>query len=495
MRLGIACVIFAVGCGTNGGGHDDGGGADASNVETSTHDAPNDADADASTLLTPGWSLVAVDTPLRTYVDYVDVPSSGTWTPEANGWPILAQWEQQTTYSALRFQPFEPGAKLTPAQITKLLPRVALVGTPIDVTAPPYSAAPSPADAASAIQSALDAAGKIATVATPVDVIVPAGTYRFGKVLDVPANVRLRGSETAPSILQATDPANSAIHLSGDHGGLFFLVIQSPSSTTRLTTPWAGGIWVGPATSGTYIHDTWVIGNEIATPAAAHVFAIGEEGGLWAFNDAHDGYADNFHHTGRSYHCQVVANLSQTSATRGDDFYPFVGYAGDGDPVHHCTCIANWGRDGHARGLAAVGAGFISFQNNDIARTQAAGIYVAQEDGYVTYGTFDLRIVGNTIDQANLGSSHDGLLAYSDSPTKSDPSITFASVPHQIQRISVDGNTITNTAPGIGNGYGIEIRSSADTGDLTGNTLAHNRAPGIVVGGTNYTQSNNTITP
>jgi hypothetical protein len=458
-------------------------------------DATADAPATDAAPTTPGWSLVAIDTPLRTYLDYVDVAPSGAWTPEANGWPILAQWEKQTTRTGMRFQSFTPGTTLSPAQVIALLPRVAPAARFVDITAPPYSAPVAPADATSAIQAALNAAGSMATPTSPVDVRVPAGTFDHSGVLNVPQDVRLRRwPEGSGGTLVATNPAQSAIHLAGDRSGALFLVLTSPSSSTRLTTPQATGIWVG-GTSPTApkVHDTLVIGNEVATPACAHVFAIGDQGGLWAFNYAHDGFADTFHHTGGSSFCQVVANRAQTSATRGDDLYAFVGYANEPDPVHHSTCIANWGRDGTARGLSAVGAGFISFQSNDIARTQAAGVYLAQEDGYATYGSFDLRVVGNTIAYANLNSSHDGLLAYSDSPASSNASTTFGTVPHRIERLTIQGNAISDTAPAIGNGFGIEIRSSVDTGDVSGNTLTHNRAPQIVIGGTNFTQSQNTV--
>lgn len=71
----------------------------------------------------------------------------------------------------------------------------------------------------------------------------------------------------------------------------------------------ACGIWVGPASSHTKqrVHDTLVIGNEVVGSAAAHVFAMSEHGGTWAFNFAHDGFADTFHHTGLSRYCQVRA--------------------------------------------------------------------------------------------------------------------------------------------------------------------------------------------
>jgi hypothetical protein len=427
----------------------------------------------------------------------VEVPASGVWTPEANGWPILAQWENQTTRTAMRFQAFTPGATLTPREILALLPALAVSRRTIDITAPPYNAAVAPADATLALQGALQAAGTMATEAAPVDVLVPAGTFQYSAVLAVPHDVRLRRwPEDSGGTLVATNPTDSAVHLTGDRSGALFLVMQSPSSNARVSTPWSSSIWVGAGDNVVMsVSDTVVVGNDVAMSASAHVIGLAEHGGLWAFNRAHDGFADTFHHTGGSSGCQVVGNWAEESATRGDDFYAFVGYAADTDPVHHCTCIANWGRSGPARGLSAVGAGFISFQSNDIAETQAAGIYLAQEDGFGTYGTFDVRVLGNTIAQANLGSTHDGLLAFSDSPTGSNLSTTFGTIPHELQRLTIQGNAISDTAAGMGHGYGIEIRSSVDTGDVSGNTLTHNQPPQLVVGGTHFTQSNNTIVP
>jgi hypothetical protein len=88
-----------------------------------------------------------------------------------------------------------------------------------------------------------------------------------------------------------------------------FLTLTSPNAVARLSTPQACGIWVGAASSRTKQRtlDTLVIGNEVIGSAAAHVFAMGEHGGTWAFNFAHDGFADTFHHTGLSSYCQVRA--------------------------------------------------------------------------------------------------------------------------------------------------------------------------------------------
>ena len=484
-----------------GGDVGDAGVAADANGTVKSGDAGDAAYADGAVIdvgagdaaLHPGWNLVAIDTARRTYLDYVDVPASGVWTPQSDHFPALAIWENQTSYSALRFQPYTAGDVLTPAQIMALLPATRRAARSISITDSPYGAAPAPADATQAIQQALDAAAAMASQRAPVDVLVPAGTFRYGAALKVGADVRLRRSpEDAGGSLQATNPSNAAVHLAGDRSGALFLALNF-GAMSRDTTPQSSGIWVGTGSSSSFVHDALVVGNEVAQSASAHVFGQGEEGGLWAFNYAHDGYADTFHHTGGSRYCQVVANRAQTSTSRGDDLYAFVSYQSDGDVVHHCACIANWGRDGAARGLSVVGGGFVLLDHNDVDRTQWAGVYLAQENSYQTYGVFDVTVSANTVGHANLAGSHDGLLAYSDAPGDSHGSVSFGSVSNQLRRIYVRGNTFANTAAGTGNGFGIEIRSSADTGEVTGNILTANQPPQLVVSGTNFTSSGNQL--
>ena len=451
---------------------------------------PDDA---AATRAPPGWNLVAIDTDKRTYLDYVEVPASGVWTPEGDHLPALATWEKQTAHGATRFQRFDPGNVLTPDEIMALLPATRRSKVSISITDAPYAASPAPADATMAIQKALDDAAARATPTSPVDVLVPAGTFDYSAVLRIGADVRLRRfPEGTGGTLHATNPASGAAHLAGDRSGVLFLALTY-TATSRAVTPQASGIWVGSDSKGGFVHDVVVVGNEIAGPASAHVFAIAEEGGVWAFNFAHDGYADTFHHTGGSRYCQVVGNRAQTTATRGDDLYAFVSYQDDGDVVHHCACIANWGRDGAARGLSVVGGGFILLDHNEVDRTQWAGVYLAQENSYRTYGVFDVTVSRNTIARANQQGSHDGLLAYADAPTESHDATSFGSVSSQVRRVFVRDNTISDTAPGVGNGYGIEIRSSADTGEVTNNVLTGNKAPGVVVDGTHFTTSGNQV--
>ncbi len=222
---------------------------------------------------------------------------------------MLAQWENVSEYSGVRTLPFQPDGGPAPSvqQIMQLLPKTAL-GRNLSVSdAPGCSTKPAPSDAGAQIQCALDAAARDATPDSPVNVVVPPGNWTFSRVLVVPDDVRLVGAPG--STLSALDPAHSAVNLAGNRSGALFLTLTSPNAVARLSTPQACGIWVGAASSRTKQRtlDTLVIGNEVIGSAAAHVFAMGEHGGTWAFNFAHDGFADTFHHTGLSSYCQVRA--------------------------------------------------------------------------------------------------------------------------------------------------------------------------------------------
>ena len=395
-----------------------------------------------------------------------------------------------TELSALRHVAFTPGQKLTPAQIVALLPTLKPASIKLDISRPPYRARKSPADASAAIQAALNDARRRARRDQPVDVMIPAGTYDHRAVLEIGPDVRLRGDG---GTLRATRAATAAVHLTGDRSAVLFLSLTVEASA-RLAVPDSDGIWVGPRTAlEPAIHDPIVVGNSIVGPAGAHVFGMAEDGGLWAFNDAREGFADAFHHTGGSRYCQVVANRASGPGTRGDDLYAFVGYHGDGDPVHHCDCLANWGRNGFGRGLAAVGAGFIDFEANDIVGTKWAGVYVAQEDSYDTYGSFSVRVRGNRIVSANRGGTHDGLLAFAAKPLLAAPSRTFGEVSNGVVDLTVQDNVFADTAKGEGGGSGIRVRDSCLGGRVDGNKIIGGTKPGVVVAGKRFEVSANVV--
>jgi hypothetical protein len=222
------------------GGADVGGGSG-----TGGADVGGRGGSGGTSTATPGWNLVAIETPKRTYLDYVLVPSSGDWSPDAAGLPQLAQWENVTAHSAVRFRRFTPGDVLTPEEIMALLPVARPSASALSITDAPYSAAPSPADATTAIQKALDDAAAMAKPGAPVDVLVPTGIFNYSAVLKVGADVHLRRSpEDSGGVLHATNPAQEAVRLAGDRSAALFLRLTY-AATTRLTTAQSSGIWVG----------------------------------------------------------------------------------------------------------------------------------------------------------------------------------------------------------------------------------------------------------
>ena len=61
----------------------------------------------------------------------------------------------------------------------------------------------------------------------------------------------------------------------------------------------------------------------------------------------------------------------------------------------------------------------------DHSKELTVAALLARESSYQTYGVFDITVRHNTIAHANLGGSHDGLLAYGDDPGGSHSSTTF----------------------------------------------------------------------
>jgi hypothetical protein len=236
----------------------------------------------------PPLQLVAIDTTVRTYLDVVPVTPGREYSPEVDGWPLLAQWEHATAHTEIRALPFAVDGKSRPSpeEIRALLPLTAF-GLNVSIADPPCSAQPVPSDATTAIQCALKAAGKMATAESPVNVVVPAGNWSFTEVLHVPANVRLVGRPYA--LLSALNPAQASVHLAGNKSGALFLTLTSPNAVSRLGSPAACGVWVGsdggphPGTGGEPgpVWDTLVLGNEVVHPAAAHFFGLAEHGGTW----------------------------------------------------------------------------------------------------------------------------------------------------------------------------------------------------------------------
>src|SRR5262249_51793629 len=90
------------------------------------------------------------------------------------------------------------------------------------------------------------------------------------------------------------------------------------------------------------------------------------------------------------------------------------------------------------RGISVVGGNLVTIRGNVVTKSAAAGVYIAAESSYDTYGAKNVRVTSNTIDHAPFvhpETGHDAILVYSGN-TKI------------IEDVYLEANAITNAPNG-----------------------------------------------
>lgn len=299
----------------------------------------------------------------------------------------------------------------------------ALCGVSIAIAAPQinvrdYGVTPnSSEDATPGIKRAIAAAKeKGATV------FLPPGTYHYTAfIID---QVQFVGAGAGQTILLAPDPSKQKIQLSGTGAAL--------KNLTLLTSP-------QPRKSGQdAIH---VNGNcrefeisnlEINGSNAAGIIVYGSVGRITG-NRLINTRADSIHLSGGASEIYIAGNLIRNG---GDDCIAVVSYGQQPIPCRDVLIENNEvGDQSWGRGITVVGGEQITIRNNIIRRTSGAGIYLASESSYKTYGVSDVVVQNNTLDQTPMdftGSGHHGITVYS-------------STSNWIENILIKGNKVTNT--------------------------------------------------
>jgi parallel beta-helix repeat protein len=296
----------------------------------------------------------------------------------------------------------------------------------------------------------------------------PAGTYTYDNVID------LRGvsayGDGPVSILVATNPARSAVKLTGSGQYLRDLEITSPLATARDSSSSAAGVNVYNATNFLVQRVT------VAAAAETGIFTTGSSDGRIESNVIIGTLADGIHTTGRSSNI-VVADNSVSSV--GDDMIAVVSYLADGAPCHDIQITGNDVHDQtHGRGISVVGGDNVTVQSNKIARSAGAGVLVNSDGSYGTYGTTGVQVLDNMIDDPSTAIDHGGV------------HVQGGSGEQVVSGTLVQGNTITHA-----NRHGIVV-SSLTTGTVVqNNTITTTGADGIQAdAGRDITISSNTIT-
>lgn len=337
---------------------------------------------------------------------------------------------------------------------------------------PPKAPAPDPATAIdvrqaygtsdAAVRRAVDAARSAGK-----SLYFAAGTYQYNGFL-ILDGVSAFGDGPS-SVLQAQDPASSAVIMRGVNVSLRNLKITSPAASKRVGPHNAGGVYVDRA------RGFLVEGVTVSRVESAGMIVLGASNGTIADNVVSGSFSDGIHMTGGSH--DIVVRGNQVRDT-GDDMIAVVSYRADGVLSSDITIVDNdvrgqkWGR-----GISVVGGRNVTVQSNTIAETWGAGVLVNSDGSFDTYGTTGVRVLQNAISGTDRGRIHHGGIHVEGWPGQA------------VQGTLVSGNTITDASY-----RGIVVGANTDATVVEGNRVVRPANEGIFVwGGSNPTISANQV--
>ncbi|HYE52998.1 MAG TPA: glycosyl hydrolase family 28-related protein [Azospirillaceae bacterium] len=248
-----------------------------------------------------------------------------------------------------------------------------------------------------AIQKTIDYAK-----AKGLEVYVPQGTFLHKGMLTL-NGVDLIGAGSG-SVLKAVGASSSyddqAIKVLGTGASIRNVALDS-DATVRGYTGDSAKIWVIGATnfeiSGVTIKNAF---------GAGMLIGGGASYGKVANNKVLNTNADSIHFYQGAHHMTVTGNRIENS---GDDGIAVVSYASNSTSTHDITITGNtvlnnaWGRN-----ISVVGGYNVNISRNTIDGNKAglAGVYIAAESSYNTYGVKNVTVADNVI--KNVGGWNTG---------------------------------------------------------------------------------------
>lgn len=253
-----------------------------------------------------------------------------------------------------------------------------------------------------AIRDAISAAG-----VAGVPCFVPAGDYAYSGNITL-SSVAMTGVGPS-SILRALDWTNRAVWLKGSSASIKNCALFTNGVVNRQAAwEYVGIVAIG--TSNFTIHNCYIKHNG----AAGIQIENSASSGTITNNTLSGTLADSIHITNEAHNLTVNFNKIRKS---GDDGIACVSYSADGGKVRNVEASYNWikGNLG-GRGMSVVGGQDINYHNNLIeSNTVAAGIYIAQEISYLSWGCNSVSIAYNTvINCGNQAIGHAGVMIFSD---------------------------------------------------------------------------------
>lgn len=273
---------------------------------------------------------------------------------------------------------------------------------------------PAGPDDTGAIQRALD------TLVSGDWLIFSPGTYEIRKHIVVHTDgVTLYG---LGATIHAGNSVDGAILIQSDSVSIYNLKLDQ-DSTTRQSTPWSGGISVFDDRGGgrRQVRGVTIQNNVVSNSAGAGIFLYKADHFTVANNTVIRSWADGIHMTSGSTHGRIIKN---TVSQSGDDMIAVVSYAGARAPVTAAVRYSQWAALADAldrdiyiygnrvsdqywgRGISVVGGSDVTIEDNYVSRVPGgAGVYIARETAYMTFGDHNILVRNNKITQIQTASA------------------------------------------------------------------------------------------
>jgi hypothetical protein len=240
----------------------------------------------------------------------------------------------------------------------------------------------------------LAAAGK----AQGQDVFIPAGRFAYSDLIKLDG-VSLYGE--AGSVLYSLNPLRAAIYVSGKGVRVANLLLTGIAPAQRLPQFEVKRV-VMLGASDFLVEDVTVESGA----GAGIMMSRASTNGIVRKCIVRNTLADSIHITDRSSYIRIEDNLCEMC---GDDGIAVVSSVPQGSAVHHITAQGNTVRlNKSGRGMSVVGGSDIVYRSNFVAENaHAAGILVAYEPTYNTFGCNNVALLRNTVvNCGNLGIGH-----------------------------------------------------------------------------------------
>lgn len=214
-------------------------------------------------------------------------------------------------------------------------------------------------------------------------VYIPEGTWEYRSF--VINGVRLAGAGSDKTTLFAPDPEQQTIELKGSRPALTNIRVSTVPTRrdSKNDAVQANGA------------DAFEISHIEVDGANAAGIMIYANNGRVTNNLVRNTKSDSIHVSNHSSNIYIAGNVVRNS---GDDCIAVVSYQRQKETCSNIMIENNdvadqfWGR-----GITVVGGEKVTIRNNRVANTSRAGIYIASEGAYQTFGVDDVLVQGNTI--------------------------------------------------------------------------------------------------